>query len=312
MWHLLWKDTKAIQSLWIVIALGIVLFNLQLWWMSYSRSTAQLYSLLWILMPNLFAFGAPAMLVSSEEESGTLDWMRTLPVSWQKIARSKIVVAVAGLILCWVVATVMLLLANPAFLQDDPRYLGVVKSLFHGESIGYYGCYNFALLLCGFITAYTLRSPIAALLAVIPLAFGLVSRRNGVLLEWKRYQQTPWSNNRPGSLASKKMFMMKTVEITASNLFFERTRTDRYVDQTTKWLLDCSTGLQEERNEAFDVYRQLWRELGLAREYPYWPHSWDFHQEETIDRLKKQYAKIIIADSDTEKVQDRVDQEASR
>ena len=56
-------------------------------------------------MPNLVAIGAPAMLVGHEEECGTLDWMRALPVHWTKVVDSKFLVAIIAVGLTWFIAT---------------------------------------------------------------------------------------------------------------------------------------------------------------------------------------------------------------
>ena len=102
--HLIWKDWRTVRPLFLLILIGIFAINLML---CYTRpgndynGTSNLLVAFWYLLPNLFALGAPAMLVGTEEDSGTLGWMRTLPVSWQQIVDSKLVVATFGLIATW-------------------------------------------------------------------------------------------------------------------------------------------------------------------------------------------------------------------
>lgn len=179
--HLLWKDARTIQPLIIALVFGIVLINvivLMVMLMDRNQSASPFVSL-WILMPNLLALGAPALLVGTEEETGTLGWLRTLPVSWRKVADAKLVVAGLSLLIVWVVATLVLFLvrvrfsnplemANLSFfrMSENTAYTDQILSV---SGIAYLMFFSCLLLLCGFITAYLFRSALAALIAVVPL-----------------------------------------------------------------------------------------------------------------------------------------------
>ena len=167
--RLLWKDFQMIKPLVIAIAVGVVAFNLLALILRevFGQDTNGLSDMiLWVLMPNLVALGAPSMLVGTEQETGTLDWTRSIPVSWQKIVLSKFLTAIAATASIWLLASIVLWvmistgdpIAHP-FNSEVNRSGEVLYSLF----------FSFALLFTGFITSFLLRSPVAAIIAVVPL-----------------------------------------------------------------------------------------------------------------------------------------------
>ena len=169
---LLWKDGKSIWALVLAIWTGILVFNLFAFLINALTQPVQdiqFYICVWILLPNLVALGAPALLVGSEEETGTLNWLRTLPVPARKVVDSKFVVSLASVLSTWLLSTLVMALiymgwdtpraSMPAFASDMFSVSGIATSLW----------FTMMLLLSGFITAYLIRSPIAALLTLIPL-----------------------------------------------------------------------------------------------------------------------------------------------
>ncbi len=168
--RLLWKDAITIKPLLIAVIVAIVVLNLLvvLWDVVSPAGSrrADLFVSIWILMPNLIALGAPALLVGSEEESGTLSWLRTLPVSWQKIVDSKFLAGLAFVAVAWVIASAMLAMVVmpsmgnlPGFSQDLLSITGVLHLIF----------FSVLLLSSGFATAYLFRSPVTALIVLIPV-----------------------------------------------------------------------------------------------------------------------------------------------
>ncbi len=125
-----------------------------------------------LMTPSMVAFGAPAMLVGTEEESGTLDWMRSLPVTWRTIALSKFLVAIASVGLASLVSLALHAALIPnlnASLADDRLYLltwerEFPRLLFSSE-----------LLLVALTLAYLLRSPVASVVAIPPVILGLTA-----------------------------------------------------------------------------------------------------------------------------------------
>lgn len=172
--HLLWKDGMTIKPLIQAILIGIVaiyvIFALTLTWMG-PGGEASLYVSIWVLMPNLVALGAPAMLVGSEEENGTLGWLRTLPIRWQTVADSKCLVGLGAVAIAWIASSLCLLLVIAGLVSSITPY---AESMLNVSGIAFLIFFSLLLLLCGFITAYLFRSPIAGLIAVAPL-IGLIS-----------------------------------------------------------------------------------------------------------------------------------------
>lgn len=166
--HLLWKDYKTILRL-VQIVVGCVLgFNVLFWLLQPNSMLVQTCSMaVWFLAPCLVAFGAAATLVGTEEDDHTLDWLRTLPVSWQQIAMSKLLVAYAAVLITGTVSTIAFRLNN---LNLDPQLMRVADSQFLIAVV--LTCCLIVLL--GFALAYTVRSALAGLLLLLPLYVGVM------------------------------------------------------------------------------------------------------------------------------------------
>lgn len=90
--HLIWKDWRTVWSLAVaVVAFSIVMNGVAA---LLPEGNLEVAFAIWILTPNLAALGAPAMLVGTEGDARTLDWLRTLPPGWRRIADAKLFVAV--------------------------------------------------------------------------------------------------------------------------------------------------------------------------------------------------------------------------
>ncbi|MCA9132418.1 MAG: hypothetical protein KDA45_04665 [Planctomycetales bacterium] len=153
--RLWWKE---LRQLWPLVALllllGVLLQGLTLWapvlydW----RHTAVLLG-----MPGLFAVGAGALLVGQEKELRTMDWLRSLPLHANDLARTKLLVGLAGLATVWL-ASLLLGLATGQRLQG---FLG---------DVWIYPLHSLFVLLLGYATAWAMRSSLVSLLVVVPLA----------------------------------------------------------------------------------------------------------------------------------------------
>ncbi|WP_372721080.1 hypothetical protein [Novipirellula sp.] len=168
--QLLWKDLITLRPLAIAVVAGILLFQLFITAGQFIFSDVQFdidpYLLVWILMPNLMAMGTPAMLVGNEEEARTFQWLRTLPVRWQRIVDVKFLVGLAGLLTIWAVASLVMAIAvlliddaSSPMADDVLHPIGVTRLLF----------FSVLLLICGFITAYLVRSPMGGLILLVPV-----------------------------------------------------------------------------------------------------------------------------------------------
>jgi hypothetical protein len=177
--HLLWKDSMTIKPLVGAILIGVVaiyaIAAIFIWTFG-THESLNVFVSLWVLMPNLVALGAPALLIGSEEESGTLSWLRTLPVSWKKLADSKFLVALGAVAIVWIASSLVLVLTTATLFNSGLARFGLgaestpySDSILSVAGISYLLFFCLLLLICGFITAYFFRSPVAGLVAVIPL-----------------------------------------------------------------------------------------------------------------------------------------------
>ncbi|MEL6104561.1 MAG: ABC transporter permease [Planctomycetota bacterium] len=179
--HLLWKDARSVRPLIIAAVLAIVGFYLLLF--LYAKSSPEVFIeqitlayVIWILIPNLFAFSLPAFLVGSEEESGSLDWLKTLPANWKAIALSKFLLAVGYTVAVWLISTAGLGLYFATVPEDVFRMATSTGDGVENWQILFLGqaAFTLSLLLVSMINAYIFRSPITALVMVLPALLALM------------------------------------------------------------------------------------------------------------------------------------------
>ncbi len=174
--RLMWKDIQTIKPL-LLAAMGTVLFGnllgFVLWHQGEMRndSFVTFSYTLWILLPGFVAFGVPAMIVGTEEETGTANWLRTLPVPWQTIAGAKLWVAVGAVLLTWAFATMVLALMSLGW-PDSPRT--DVPGVLSVRGILAFAFSGLLLMLLGFACSYLIRSPLIALLVLLPAYYLVV------------------------------------------------------------------------------------------------------------------------------------------
>lgn len=184
--HLLWKDARTLGPLAIAIPVLVLLFFGALGLLDNDINldgTSRLSGgyTIWFLLPILIAYGAPAVLVGGEEESGSLAWLRTLPASWSSISQSKLLVTTVCLGIAWLISTLCFL----GYWESIPeRMLRSVRAGAAPEPFWLHFVGNIwlslVLMLSSFITAYLLRSPITALIAVVPVMGAAVGGTAGL------------------------------------------------------------------------------------------------------------------------------------
>ncbi len=157
--RLWWKELRQLVpliGLLMLVGVLLILFSL-----SIKSPTSQQYFVLVVLlgMPSLFAAGAGALLVGQEKEVRSIDWLRTLPVISADLALTKLLAAMLGLFVVWLVSLGLALVAR------------VLMSSGAGtNAMWVWPLYSLYLLLVGFATAWQLRSSLVSLLLVVPLA----------------------------------------------------------------------------------------------------------------------------------------------
>lgn len=156
--HLLWKDFRLAVSLLIAGVAGILLLfpiSHLVVGTSQGNSDAVAYAL-WAFLPFLIAIGAPPTLVGHENERGTLDWLRTLPVSWQSHLGSKLIIAIGGWFLVYSLACVALYLS-----------LGGIERDRVGNAFSFLAPLMFFLpaILLGFVFSFVFRNGLVSAIA---------------------------------------------------------------------------------------------------------------------------------------------------
>ena len=170
--HLIWKDVVTLRPLFYsaiigVLGINILILFVQLAFSSSATPDIDPFIMLWILMPNLMALGVPPMLVGNEEETGTLSWLRTLPIRWQTIVDVKFFLGFASVVSVWLIASVMLYV----FLSLIGTNNSTMGDALRPMSVANFGFFTLQLMLIGFILSYLFRSPVVSLIVLIPTIF---------------------------------------------------------------------------------------------------------------------------------------------
>jgi hypothetical protein len=158
---LLWKEWRVVMPL--VIGVAVIALILQaLGSVSLERPDSHLLAV-FILVPNLAALGLSAIQVGHEEEVGTLNWQRTLPVTSLTVLISKIAVALLAIALLWVVAATGFLV----FSEGSWGRLGDTIPLMNEGSVFLsvvvYAAFTLKLYTISLFSAWLLRSPAAGI-----------------------------------------------------------------------------------------------------------------------------------------------------
>ncbi|MCC9600821.1 ABC-2 transporter permease [Stieleria sp. JC731] len=193
-WHiysrLLWKDYRLIRTLALaacVASLGFFLL-LQFAVLTTPVSNTDVTSfahVIWAFIPFLVAFGAPAILIGGEEESGSLKWLGTLPANWKQITHSKFIIAATCLALSWLVGSLLLWIffklnqyeLNLRFSSEQKIAMGELLVAIGLISLSY-GC-----LFCSLLAGYLFRSPVVGLMACIPMTVAAIWFVFGVFVQ---------------------------------------------------------------------------------------------------------------------------------
>ncbi|QDV88752.1 hypothetical protein [Planctomycetes bacterium TBK1r] len=203
--RLIWKDARTLAPLAIATLIAIFGFNALLWLLAEAvmdvenQTRLSLSRMIWIVLPNLLAFGAPALLVGGEEESGSLTWLKTLPVSWRGVALSKLLVALAALVAVWILASISYWLQWTILPDPVIAWAENTRNAPDWSAVAVFSqwVFSLALLLTGFSLAYWFRSPINALLSVLPamvvFAIAFVSVEES-LLDTRLWGQPQWES----------------------------------------------------------------------------------------------------------------------
>lgn len=170
---LVWKELRQLAPLfWSVLGLGGVL-NLLMIAMSFFTSAGGsgiITPYTFIVMPIFFATGIGVLLVGVEKENRTLQWLQGMPVSSKQIAKTKFMVALAGLVAVWAISLLMFWLFRIVFQGQFGITRSEVISLSESSISPFlFPTVSFFLGFAGLALAWRVASPIHALLLLIPV-----------------------------------------------------------------------------------------------------------------------------------------------
>jgi ABC-type transport system involved in multi-copper enzyme maturation permease subunit len=109
-WRLVWKEYRAQRPFWIAMVVLNMLVQAYIFAMTPSGLIPSLLFTAAVAMTAFYAWGCGATLFATEHETGTFDYLRSLPVSARlvftsKIACSLLCVLAFGIVL-WAIAAV--------------------------------------------------------------------------------------------------------------------------------------------------------------------------------------------------------------
>lgn len=159
---LVWKEMRVVMPLALgVMAIAAILFAVTC--VANGDRDAYFFSYL-ILFPNLVAFGVSALQVGHEDETGTLHWQRSLPVSVSKIVFSKLAVALFAVCCVWLTCLFGYLIAwstgNISRAPEELMWSGISPA----QELFRFFCFTLMLLASSLFTSWLVRSPVAGLL----------------------------------------------------------------------------------------------------------------------------------------------------
>lgn len=175
---LIWKEVRQLIPLVAMLfAVGVVL--LLVWQMSPDQmgEFSQFGRYIPLALPGLFAVGAAAIAVGQEREQKTILWLASMPVSPQRLIRTKFLVCLAALCVmwigCWLLMKfeLMMGLFPQGFRFPFSPNLNQETYTTKFSAILYWHLHSLYVLVCGFYTSWRIKNSFASLIAIIPLAF---------------------------------------------------------------------------------------------------------------------------------------------
>jgi len=166
---LLWKELRQVMPLLLtVLGMGFGILVLILIGAAFSSDKGLQYEtgfwFLFLSMPMMYATGVGILLVGTEKESRSMQWMRSLPVRAKHIAWNKLLVALVTLALVWLIA-----LSSWAIFATA---LGAPLST-NSWLMSNYLMVSLFLCLAGFAFAWRFESQILSLVMLIPAALAI-------------------------------------------------------------------------------------------------------------------------------------------
>ncbi|MEM6471603.1 MAG: hypothetical protein AAF802_18735 [Planctomycetota bacterium] len=205
--RLLWKDYRSVRGLLLALPVIILLLSLTAEIVGLLSGVRRselngMYATIWVLLPGLYALGLPAILIGSEQESGSLDWLKMLPARWWQIFLSKFIICLVGVVLAWVPTSGLLYLSASAAGDLPVSSVGIGLAVLVGLLI---------YLFVNLTSAFLFRSPVTAIMLAFPM---MIATYVGLALlgGW-------WVNSRSGEFDPQAARMVALVTLTSVAFF---------------------------------------------------------------------------------------------
>lgn len=211
-----WKEIRQLMPLAYVL-IGVAVFTYMLSALSSAQARETLQWALFAGLPSLFAVGAGALVVGQEKELRTLQWLNSMPISRPALLRTKLLAALLGLALMWIVSLVLAVLFQSPVLYFSSGDATKTWDLLASSSNTLF------LLVAGFALAWRLNSILWSLilLAVVALIPHLLASAVAVGLGQRSQNPNDWFLAPAPTLFAVQLFC-SIVAIMASTLFGRR------------------------------------------------------------------------------------------
>lgn len=175
---LIWKEIRQLKPLLVLlISLTLSLIVLQQVIELLATSRPPNFSgYMILLMPMLFAVGAGPMLVSQEWSTKSMYWLRTLPVSANRLITTKWLVGLITLAVVWTSSLTTAILTGVTF--DEQAQQGAIQStqasnaeLYRSNVVQLLLVGSLYLLTAGYFVGWWIRDQVLTLVALIAAIF---------------------------------------------------------------------------------------------------------------------------------------------
>ncbi|TWT80008.1 ABC-2 family transporter protein [Planctomycetes bacterium CA13] len=172
---LIWKESCHLVPLVMALVLGVGMLVAFQYWMNELR-TAEFdasMELILLVLPGIFATGVGAVMVGQERENRTIDWLSSLPITPRQLFVTKVMVALAGLAIMWLIAIV----AITVLIGEDPHVsrwrltnTTQISQKLTPISFPLWMVHSLFVLLAGFYAAWRVKNQFLSLVALLALA----------------------------------------------------------------------------------------------------------------------------------------------
>ena len=175
---LIWKEIRQLKPLLVLLVsltLAMIVFQ-QVVELLATSQPPNFSGHLILLMPMLFAVGAGPMLVSQEWSTKSMSWLRTLPISANRIITTKWLVGLISLVAIWIISLTTAALTGVTFTEQVQQSAmqtteSFVADLYRSNVVQLLLVGSLYLLTSGYFVGWWIRDQVLTLVALIAAIF---------------------------------------------------------------------------------------------------------------------------------------------